>query len=150
MPEGMTRTRKRLLADEPSPPSYYVDVVNAEWQTSKFPGIELTHIFNRDVENLGILGLVVRTRNSLRRWVTQPIAREFPWTWKYGNFRYLEGLLAVALGLAALRALCSFGANIAAPPINTAGTSAASNNAVPAATTPSAMRLSVIEPEAGS
>ena len=41
MPEGITRTaRKRLLADEPSPPSHYVDVVNAPWETSKFPGIE--------------------------------------------------------------------------------------------------------------
>ncbi|HEX3315610.1 MAG TPA: ABC transporter ATP-binding protein [Gemmataceae bacterium] len=70
--------------------------------------------FNRDVENLGILGLVVRTRNSLRHWVTQPIAREFPWTWKYGNYRYLEGLLGIALALAAIRAVCSFLANIAA------------------------------------
>ena len=70
--------------------------------------------FNRDVEDLGILGLVVRTRHSLRRWVTQPIARQLPWTWKYGNFRYLQGLFAIALGLAALRALCSFLANIAA------------------------------------
>jgi anti-sigma factor ChrR (cupin superfamily) len=40
MPEGMTKTRKRLLADEPSPPSHYIDVVNAPWETSKFPGIE--------------------------------------------------------------------------------------------------------------
>src|SRR4051795_2963539 len=40
MPEGMTKTRKRLLADEPSPPSHYVDVTNAPWETSKFPGIE--------------------------------------------------------------------------------------------------------------
>jgi ATP-binding cassette, subfamily B, bacterial len=70
--------------------------------------------FNRDVEDLGILGLVVRTRHSLRRWITQPIAREFPWTWKYGNYRYLQGLFAIALALAALRALCSFLANIAA------------------------------------
>ena len=53
-------------------------------------------------------------RHSLRRWVTQPIARELPWTWKYGNYRYLEGLFAIALGLAALRALCAFLANIAA------------------------------------
>jgi anti-sigma factor ChrR (cupin superfamily) len=32
--------RKRLLADAPSPPSTYVDVVNAPWAPSKFPGIE--------------------------------------------------------------------------------------------------------------
>ena len=40
MPEGMIKARKRLLADEPSPPSHYIDVVNAAWETSKFPGIE--------------------------------------------------------------------------------------------------------------
>ena len=70
--------------------------------------------FNRDAPDLGILGLVVRTRHSVRRFVTQPIAREFPWTWKYGNFPYLEGLFAIAVGLAAIRALCSFLAGIAA------------------------------------
>lgn len=32
--------RRRLLADAPSPPSCYVDVVGTPWQTSKFPGIE--------------------------------------------------------------------------------------------------------------
>ena len=40
MPEGMIKARKRLLADEASPPSHYIDVVNAPWETSKFPGIE--------------------------------------------------------------------------------------------------------------
>jgi anti-sigma factor ChrR (cupin superfamily) len=32
--------RRRLLADAPSPPSHYLDVVNMPWQPSKFPGIE--------------------------------------------------------------------------------------------------------------
>lgn len=44
MPEGITqataRTVKRLLADELSPPSHYVDVLNAPWETSKFSGIQ--------------------------------------------------------------------------------------------------------------
>jgi anti-sigma factor ChrR (cupin superfamily) len=41
MPEGITATMtRRLLADEPSPPSVYVDVVNAPWEVSKFPGIQ--------------------------------------------------------------------------------------------------------------
>lgn len=31
---------RRLLADAPSPPSCYVDVSRARWQTSQFPGIE--------------------------------------------------------------------------------------------------------------
>jgi quercetin dioxygenase-like cupin family protein len=44
MPDGITkaaaRTVKRLLADELSPSSCYVDVANAPWETSKFPGIQ--------------------------------------------------------------------------------------------------------------
>ncbi len=49
MPDGINtdgitkaaaRTVKRLLADELSPSSCYVDVANAPWETSKFPGIE--------------------------------------------------------------------------------------------------------------
>ena len=31
---------RRLLADAPSPPSCYVDVIGAPWQTSQFPGIQ--------------------------------------------------------------------------------------------------------------
>jgi quercetin dioxygenase-like cupin family protein len=42
--DGMTklaaRAVKRLLADELSPSSCYVDVVGAAWETSKFPGIQ--------------------------------------------------------------------------------------------------------------
>jgi anti-sigma factor ChrR (cupin superfamily) len=43
MPDDATPIRqpmRRLLADTPSPPSVYVDVVGAPWQTSQFPGIE--------------------------------------------------------------------------------------------------------------
>ena len=36
---------RRLLADEPSPPSTYVDVVNMAWQTTKFPGIEMKPLY---------------------------------------------------------------------------------------------------------
>ncbi len=41
MPEGSNLApRQRLLAPEPSPPSVYVDVVNAPWEISQFPGIQ--------------------------------------------------------------------------------------------------------------
>jgi anti-sigma factor ChrR (cupin superfamily) len=42
MPDTIQATspRKRLLADELSPPSTYLDVVNMPWEKSKFPGIE--------------------------------------------------------------------------------------------------------------
>ena len=35
-----TAMRRRLLADAPSPPSCYLNVVGMPWETSKFPGIE--------------------------------------------------------------------------------------------------------------
>jgi anti-sigma factor ChrR (cupin superfamily) len=41
MPEGIAAAPlKRLLADAPSPPSVYVDVLGTPWAASKFPGIE--------------------------------------------------------------------------------------------------------------
>ena len=58
MPEGMMKTRKRLLANEPSPPSSYVDVVNAPWETSKFPGIEHKVLYNDP--NTGMATLLFR------------------------------------------------------------------------------------------
>jgi anti-sigma factor ChrR (cupin superfamily) len=38
--------RKRLLADEPSPPSVYVDVVNMPWETTRFPGIQMKLLYS--------------------------------------------------------------------------------------------------------
>ena len=58
MPEGMIKTRKRLLADEPSPPSHYIDVVNAPWETSKFPGIEHKVLYSDP--NTGMATLLFR------------------------------------------------------------------------------------------
>jgi ATP-binding cassette subfamily B protein len=69
---------------------------------------------NRNLDDFGILGLVVRTRDSHRRWLVHPIARVEQWTWKEGNLHYLQGLLIVGLALAALRAVCFFGANVLA------------------------------------
>jgi anti-sigma factor ChrR (cupin superfamily) len=58
MPEGMTKARKRLLADEASPPSHYIDVVNAPWETSKFPGIEHKVLYSDP--NTGMATLLFR------------------------------------------------------------------------------------------
>jgi hypothetical protein len=58
MPEGMIKTRKRLLADEASPPSHYIDVVNAPWETSKFPGIEHKVLYSDP--NTGMATLLFR------------------------------------------------------------------------------------------
>ena len=42
MPEGTAAkpARKRLLADEPSPPAHYIDPAGMPWTATKFPGIE--------------------------------------------------------------------------------------------------------------
>ena len=47
--------RRRLLADGPSPPSHYVDVVNAPWETSKFPGIEHKVLYSDPATGLATL-----------------------------------------------------------------------------------------------
>lgn len=52
MPEGTRPAqarmapRRRLLADEVSPASVFVDAVNAPWATTKFPGIRMKLLFS--------------------------------------------------------------------------------------------------------
>jgi anti-sigma factor ChrR (cupin superfamily) len=59
MPDGITKTGaravKRLLADEVSPSSSYVDVVNTPWQTSKFPGIQHKLLFEDKASGMATL-----------------------------------------------------------------------------------------------
>lgn len=55
MSEAALTPRKRLLADAPSPPSCYVDVLNAPWETSKFPGIEHKTLYSDPVSGLSAL-----------------------------------------------------------------------------------------------
>jgi anti-sigma factor ChrR (cupin superfamily) len=47
--------RKRLLADEPSPPSTYVDVVNTPWEKSKFAGIETKVLYAEEAGGMSAL-----------------------------------------------------------------------------------------------
>ena len=52
MPEGTRQIqtkaapRSRLLVDEPSPPSVFVDVLNMPWEATKFPGIQMKKLFS--------------------------------------------------------------------------------------------------------
>ncbi|HET6184943.1 MAG TPA: cupin domain-containing protein [Acetobacteraceae bacterium] len=55
MPDTNVRPRRRLLADAPSPPSHYVDVVNMPWQTSQFPGIEHKVLFTDPASGMSTL-----------------------------------------------------------------------------------------------
>lgn len=68
----------------------------------------------RDLEDLGVLGLVARTRSGYQSWFVQSLARWNEWTWKHGNLYYLHGLLLVSFGLTLLRALLFFTGNILA------------------------------------
>ena len=52
------KTRKGLLANETSLPWNYVDVANAPWETSKFPGIERKVLYTNP--NTGIATLLFR------------------------------------------------------------------------------------------
>jgi anti-sigma factor ChrR (cupin superfamily) len=46
MPEGTNAApRRRLLADEPAPPSVYVDAAGMAWEKTKFPGIEMKMLY---------------------------------------------------------------------------------------------------------
>jgi len=56
MPEGIAATpMKRLLADEISPPSVYVDLVSMAWSPSKFPGIETKMLYSDPATGLATL-----------------------------------------------------------------------------------------------
>lgn len=65
----------------------------------------------RDVDDFGILGLVVRTRLSVHRWFVQPFAAGNEWTWKYGDTYYLQGLVLAGLTVTLLRGICFFLSN---------------------------------------
>jgi anti-sigma factor ChrR (cupin superfamily) len=55
MSQTAVTPRKRLLADAPSPPSCYVDVLNAPWERSKFPGIEHKTLYSDPASGLSAL-----------------------------------------------------------------------------------------------
>ena len=56
MPEGIAAApMKRLLADEISPPSVYLDVVGMGWSPSKFPGIETKMLYSDPATGLATL-----------------------------------------------------------------------------------------------
>lgn len=63
------------------------------------------------LDDLGILGLLVRTQGTVQGWLAAPLARWNPWTWRWGNQHYLQGLFLVALCLAAARLGLLFIAN---------------------------------------
>ncbi len=54
MPDTIAPIR-RLLADAPSPPSTYVDVVHMPWQASEFPGIEHKILYSDPASGMSTL-----------------------------------------------------------------------------------------------
>lgn len=58
MPDGTAKSmRKRLLADETSPPSIYLDVPNMPWEETKFPGIRCKTLYS---DGSGMATLLMR------------------------------------------------------------------------------------------
>lgn len=57
----------------------------------------------RDVPNLGVLSLVVRSRERFDGWVAGWLASWNPWMWREGLLWYLTGLLLAAIGVALVR-----------------------------------------------
>lgn len=62
----------------------------------------------RNLTDLGILSLVVRTRSSSQSWPAMILARWNDWMWEHGNSAYLQGLFLVALGLGLARFVLAF------------------------------------------
>jgi ATP-binding cassette subfamily B protein len=60
---------------------------------------------NHNLKDFGVLGLVVRSRSSLSGTLLGWVVPWNGWMWVEGNAYYLEGLFAVAVGLALLRAV---------------------------------------------
>ena len=60
------------------------------------------------VEDVGVLGLAVRSRHTWKGVLLAGIARWNPWMWEQGNFTYLVGLFLLALVLAILRVVLMF------------------------------------------
>lgn len=67
-----------------------------------------------DLGDYGVLSLVVRTRGTFQGWLSAFFARWGEWTWRHGNFYYLQGLFWMALVVAALRTGLGFVARYAA------------------------------------
>jgi ATP-binding cassette subfamily B protein len=63
---------------------------------------------NRDLQNLGMLSLVVRTQRRYDNWILATLARFNAWLWEYGPYWYLTGLLILALLAVGTRAVLSF------------------------------------------
>jgi ATP-binding cassette subfamily B protein len=63
---------------------------------------------NQDLQDYGILSLVVGTRGTFQGWFARMLARWGHWTWREGNTYYLQGLFILALVIALLRTACAF------------------------------------------
>jgi ATP-binding cassette subfamily B protein len=63
---------------------------------------------NRNIPDMGVLILVVRTHHRPDGWVPALAARLNPWLWEYGPFWHLTGLLVFALVVIVVRCALNF------------------------------------------
>jgi ATP-binding cassette subfamily B protein len=78
------------------------DMVQAEIQKNFHKWTPLLGL-SKNLEDMGILSLVVRQQAGTQRWVVNPLARWNAWMWQAGNTAYLQGLFLLAICLAGLR-----------------------------------------------
>lgn len=89
-----------------------IQVREALWSAMVHDGLERAVL--RPLEDFGSLGLVVRTHGAPYGKLIARFAAADPWTWRYGNHHYLQGLFIAALCLALLRFALAFAAQYSA------------------------------------
>jgi ATP-binding cassette subfamily B protein len=68
----------------------------------------IDNALNRNIPDVGVLNLVVRTHHSFYGWLPALAARLLPWLWDSEPYGYLSGLLVVALLVTVARGALSF------------------------------------------
>ncbi len=81
------------------------------WRDARVRDHGLQRALVEPLGDFGILGLVLRSQNSVQGWLAAPLARWNAWMWQEGNQHYLQGLFLCALVLAIVRTGFIFLAN---------------------------------------
>jgi len=71
-------------------------------------GVTGGEVADPELADRGVLSLAVRSQDHPYGSVVSWLARWNPWMWKFGNVPFLTGLLALAIGIAAVRAFLMY------------------------------------------
>lgn len=76
--------------------------------SARFQALGVEAAIERNLEDFGVLSLVVRSHGTLQGWLVAMQARFNEWMWASGNAAYLQGLFLAALILAVVRTVLLF------------------------------------------